>query len=107
MTLIDEREVMFEQEKKQKLKRNIIKIIAILIILVIVLLVYISTKNAKKFKILVDGNEQSNIDNNLILKNEKGKVVEENGDIYISVRNLSTMLNYQYYNSEYKKKEFK
>ena len=26
MTLIDEREVMFEQEKKQKLKRNIIKI---------------------------------------------------------------------------------
>ena len=73
MTLIDEREVMFEQEKKQKLKRNIIKIIAILIILVIVLLVYISTKNAKKFKILVDGNEQTNIDNNLILKNEKGK----------------------------------
>lgn len=104
MTLIDEREVMFEQEKKQKLKRNIIKIIAILIILVIVLLVYISTKNAKKFKILVDGNEQTNIDNNLIFKNEKGKVVEENGDIYISVRNLSTMLNYQYYNSEYKKK---
>ena len=104
MTLIDEREVMFEQEKKQKLKRNIIKIIAILIVLVIVLLVYISTKNAKKFKILVDGNEQTNIDNNLILKNEKGKVVEENGDIYISVRNLSTMLNYQYYNSEYKKK---
>lgn len=50
MTLIDEREVMFEQEKKQKLKRNIIKIIAILIILVIVLLVYISTKMQKNLR---------------------------------------------------------
>lgn len=44
MTLIDEREVMFEQERKQKIIKNIIKIIAILVLIVIVLLVYISTK---------------------------------------------------------------
>ena len=107
MTLIDEREVMFEQERKQKIIKNIIKIIAILVFIVIVLLVYISTKDAGKLKVLVDGNEQSNLDSQLILKNEKGKILEENGDIYISVQKLATMLNYEYYNSEYKKKEFK
>lgn len=104
MTLIDEREVMFEQERKQKIIKNIIKIIAILVLIVIVLLVYISTKDAGKLKVLVDGNEQSNLDSQLILKNEKGKILEENGDIYISVQKLATMLNYEYYNSEYKKK---
>ena len=104
MTLIDEREVMFEQERKQKIIKNIIKIIAILVFIVIVLLVYISTKDAGKLKVLVDGNEQSNLDSQLILKNEKGKILEENGDIYISVQKLATMLNYEYYNSEYKKK---
>ena len=83
MTLIDEREVMFEQERKQKIIKNIIKIIAILVFIVIVLLVYISTKDAGKLKVLVDGNEQSNLDSQLILKNEKGKILEENGDIYI------------------------
>ena len=104
MTLIDEREVMFEQERKQKIIKNIIKIIAILVFIVIVLLVYISTKDAGKLKVLVDGNEQSNLDSQLILKNEKGKILEENGDIYISVQKLAIMLNYEYYNSEYKKK---
>ena len=92
MTLIDEREVMFEQERKQKIIKNIIKIIAILVFIVIVLLVYISTKDAGKLKVLVDGNEQSNLDSQLILKNEKGKILEENGDIYISVQKLATML---------------
>ena len=77
MTLIDEREVMFEQERKQKIIKNIIKIIAILVFIVIVLLVYISTKDAGKLKVLVDGNEQSNLDSQLILKNEKGKILEE------------------------------
>lgn len=104
MTLIDEREVMFEQEKKQKIFKTIIKAIVVLLILGVILLVYATTNKSKTLKFFVDGNQQAQIDDSLVLKNEKGKVLEENGEIYISVQKLSTMLNYQYYNSEYKKK---
>lgn len=104
MTLIDEQELIYEQEKKRKIFKTLIKTIIFLVVLGIILLVYISTKDSKKLKVLIDGNLQTNIEEGLILKDEQGKIIEENGQIYISVQRLSTLLNYQYYNSEYKKK---
>lgn len=104
MTLIDEQELIYEQERKRKIFKTLIVAIIVLIILGIILLAYISTKDSKTLKVLIDGNSQSNIEENLVLKDENGKILEENGQIYISVQRLSTLLNYQYYNSEYKKK---
>lgn len=104
MTLIDEREMLFEQEKKRKIFKAIIIAIIVLVILAVILWVYVSTKNSKKLKIYVDGEEKAQVEDTLVLKNDKGKVLENNGQIYISVRDLSTLLNCQYYNSEYKKK---
>ena len=104
MTLIDEEELLFEQEKKRKIFKTLITAIIILAILGIILLIYVNTRDSKKLKILIDGNSQTNIDETLILKDENEKIIEEDGQIYISVQKLSTLLNYQYYNSEYKKK---
>lgn len=104
MTLVDEHELFQEQEKKRKIFRLIIKIIVILFIFMIALLVLMKVKNSKSFKFVLDGETQSGIDTSMILKNEKGKFVEENGEIFVSVQKLSSLLQYQYYNSEYKLK---
>ncbi|MBP3502312.1 MAG: WG repeat-containing protein [Clostridia bacterium] len=104
MTLIDEQEIIYEQEKRKKILKTLIRAIIFLILLGIILLVYISTKDLKKLKVLIDGNPQNNIEEGLVLKNEQGNIVKENEQIYISVQKLSTLLNCQYYNSEYKKK---
>ncbi len=104
MTLVDEREVMLEQEKKQKLMKNIIKLILILLVMAIILIIVINIKNSKTFKFYIDGEKKADVDDSILLKDEKGKILVENGDVYISIRKLATALNYQYYNSEYKQK---
>lgn len=104
MTLIDEREVMLEQERKQKIFKLITRIIIILLILGIVLLIFMNVRKSKTFKFYLDGNLQASANDSLLLKDDKGKILVENGQVYISIRNLATVLNCQYYNSEYKKK---
>ena len=88
MTLVDEHELFQEQEKKRKIFRLIIKIIVILFIFMIALLVLMKVKNSKSFKFVLDGETQNGIDTSIILKNEKGKFVEENGEIFVSVQKL-------------------
>ena len=104
MTLIDEREEMLEQERKQKIFKTIVKLIVILLIIGIVLLVIMKISKSKTFKLYVDGDLQASASDSLLLKDDKGKILVENGQVYVSIRNLATTLNYQYYNSEYKKK---
>ena len=104
MTLIDERDVAYEQEKKRKIFKTLITAIVVLIIIAIILLIFVKIRNSSKLKLNVDGKEISNIESTLILKDEKGKIVEENGQIFLSVRDVSNLLSRQYYNSEYKKK---
>ncbi len=104
MTLIDERDVAYEQERKRKLFKAIIMSIIVLMIIAIVLLIFVKVKNSSKLKLYVDGKEVSNIESTLILRDEKGKIVEENGQIYFSVKDMSNLLSRQYYNSEYKQK---
>lgn len=105
MTLIDERELIEEQEKKKRVLNFLKKAILILVVLGLILLVYMSTKDLKKFKVMLNGNQVSNIDDGLLLKDQKGKIVEENGQVYISIQKLSTILNNEYFNGEYKKKD--
>lgn len=104
MTLIDEKEWYQEQEKKRKIFKVIIRLLIILVVICIVLLVYRGITNNKKFKCNLDGNYLADIGDELLLKDDKGKVIVDNGNVYVSIRKLSTILNCQFYNSEYKKK---
>lgn len=104
MTLIDEREVYFEQEKKRKTFKALITAIIVLMVIAIILLMVVKIRESGKYKIYVDDKNISSQASNLLLKDEKGKVYEENGKVYLSVREMSGLLARQYYNSEYKKK---
>ena len=104
MTLIDENELMYEQERKRKIFKIIIRAIVILLILCVILLVYRSIRKNRTFKCNIDGVNQSNIGDDLLLKDERGKILVENGNVFVSIRKLSSILNCQFYNSEYKKK---
>ena len=104
MTLVDEREVQNEQEKKKRIVKLIVRSIIILVLVVAVLLIcrYIAKK--KEFKCVIDGNVNTSVSSNIMYKDSKGKVFVENGKVYISLRELSNTLGYQFYNSEYKRK---
>ncbi len=104
MTLIDEREVYYEQEKKRKTFKSIITAIIVLTIIAIILLLFIKIRDYGKLRIYVDGEEISNIEDIILLKDNNGKLVEKDGKLYFSVRDMSNLLKRQYYNSEYKKK---
>lgn len=104
MTLIDENELVYEQEKRRKLFKILIRLIIVLIILCLILIIYRNIVKNKTFKCYVDGKRQVTAVDDLLLKDEKGKVLVENGNVYISIRKLSTILNCQFYNSEYKRK---
>lgn len=120
MTLIDERELLDEQEKKKKVVKLIIKIIIVLTIICILLLIFRSCAKKRAFKCKINGNERTNVSDNLLYKDNKGNIYVENGKVFISIRELSNVLNtelskvsnkessnvleYQFYNSEYKRK---
>lgn len=104
MTLVDERDLRNEQERKQKIVRTIISAIIILIIIVAVLLICRAIVKKKQFKCIIDGNQNNAVSSNILYKDSKGKVFVENGKVFVSLRELSNTLGYQFYNSEYKKK---
>lgn len=104
MTLIDEREVYYEQERKRKLFKNIIKAIIVLVVIAIVLLIFMKVKNYGKMTLVIDGKNVSNIPNTLLLKDDSGKIYNNDGKIYLCVNDVSNLLNRDYYNNEYKSK---
>lgn len=104
MTLIDEREVYYEQERKRKIFKSIITAIIALVVLAIILLIFIKVKNYGKISVVVDGKTVSNYSKTLILKNDNGSIYNNNGQIYLSVKDMCNLLDRPYYNNEYKKK---
>lgn len=104
MTLVDERDLRNEQEKKQKIIKTIIRAIIVLIIIIAVLLICRAIAKKKEFKCVIDGNRNNAVSSNILYKDSKGKVFVENGKVFVSLRELSNTLGYQFYNSEYKKK---
>lgn len=104
MTLVDERELRNEQEKKQKIVKTIIRAIIVLVVVVAVLLICRAIAKKKEFKCVIDGNRNTAVSSNILYKDSKGKVFVENGKVFVSLRELSNTLGYQFYNSEYKKK---
>ena len=93
MTLIDEREVYYEQERKRKLFKNIIKAIIVLVVIAIVLLIFMKVKNYGKMTLVIDGKNVSNIPNTLLLKDDSGKIYNNDGKIYLCVNDVSNLLN--------------
>ena len=104
MTLVDERDLRNEQEKKQKIVKTIIRAIIILVVIIAVILICRAIVKKNEFKCIIDGNRNNAVSSNILYKDSKGKVFVENGKVFVSLRELSNTLGYQFYNSEYKKK---
>lgn len=102
MTLIDERELKSEQERRAKLFKIIIRAIIILVILVAVLLICVGIIRKNAFKCIVDGTKNTSVSSNILCKDSKGKVYIENGQAFISIKELAKVLGYQICNNEYK-----
>ena len=85
MTLIDERELQDEQQKKDKMFKAIIKIIIALIAIVIVLLICRAVAKNKSFKCVIDGEKKVSISDDILYKDNKGKIYLENGKVFISM----------------------
>ena len=104
MTLVDERELQNEQERKKRVVKTIIKSIIVLMLIVAVLLICRAIVKKKEFKCVIDGQKNPAVSSDILYKDSKGKIFIENGKVYISIRSLSNTLGYQFYNSEYKRK---
>ncbi len=104
MTLIDERELLDEQEKRRRIFRLITKIIIILLVICIILVIIRGISKNKAFKCYIDGKKNTTVSDDLLYKDNNGKIYIENGKVFISIRELSNTLGYQFYNSEYKRK---
>lgn len=104
MTLIDENDVIYEQKKKRKLIKVLTIAIVVLVIFCVVLLVFRGVSRNYAFKCIIDGEQKTEVNNDILLKDEKGNVINENGNVYISIRKLANTLGNQFYNSEYKVK---
>lgn len=104
MTLVDERELQNEQERKKRVVKTIIRSIIVLMLIVAVLLICRAIVKKKEFKCVIDGQKNPAVSSDILYKDSKGKIFIENGKVYISIRSLSNTLGYQFYNSEYKRK---
>lgn len=104
MKLIDENEELEHEVKRKKAFKIIIISIISLIFLAAILLIYSTVKRNSTLKLSIDGKNQ-NIPAGLVyMENGKNPYVDDNGEIYISVKKLSYILGVDYYNDEYKNK---
>lgn len=104
MTLIDENELIMEQEKKKKMFKIITRAIIILLVLCIILLIFSNVIKKNAFKCYIDNSKNTSVKNDILMKDDNGRIYMENDNVYISISKLANVLNLQCYNSEYKKK---
>ena len=103
MNLIDENIEKESEEKQKKVTKLIIIAIAVLLAIVIVILIYSAIKKKNTLTLMVNG-EKTNFGSSLFLMADKRNFKKsENGEIYISVRELTNILGNQvgYFNDEY------
>jgi len=93
MNLIEESFQKKEENKKKRLKGIILGAIAVVIIMIISILVYLSHIQNSVLRLTLDGQQ-----------NEKLKqllVIEEDGTIYLPIKEVASYFGYQSYNGEY------
>ena len=96
MNLVEESFQNKEQKKKKKITTIILILIAVVFIAIIAIIVYISQVKNSALKIYLDGNQNSKIENTLIIEND--------GTIYAKVKEIAGFLGYESYNGEYAEK---
>ncbi|MBQ3409201.1 MAG: WG repeat-containing protein [Clostridia bacterium] len=103
MNLIDENIERESEDRQKRLIRMILVIIAVLITVVVVILIYSGIKKKNTLTVTIN-DEKKNFNAGLFLMADKKNFkTSENGEIYISVRELSNMLgdDVGYLNDEY------
>lgn len=93
MNLIDENIEKESEIKQKKITKFIIIAIAVLILIMVSIIMYAVIKKSNTLKLSVDGASKP-FNTNLFLMDSKKKNIKvaENGEIYISVRELSNLL---------------
>lgn len=104
MNLIDENEELAQSQTKKKMIKIIIYSIIFLILIAIILLVYTTVKNKSTLKLQIDDKNTTIPAGLFYMSDKKNIYVDENNQIYISVKKLSALLGVEFYNDEYKNK---
>ena len=93
MSIISSNEKSFEKAKSMKIIKIIIVMLVILFIISIGTLGGIYYLQAKEFKVLIDGKTKSNISEDVF--------VVQDGEMYVSIKDIATYLGYTAYNGGY------
>ena len=102
MNLIDENVEIEQDQDKKKMIKLIIILIGALILVAIILLVYTTIRRNSTLKLQID-NKNTDITSGLFYMSDgKNIYVDENNQIYVSVKKLSSLLGVEFYNDEYK-----
>ena len=102
MNLIDENVEIEQDQNKKKMIKLIIILIGALILVAIILLVYTTIRRNSTLKLQID-NKNTDITSGLFYMSDgKNIYVDENNQIYVSVKKLSSLLGVEFYNDEYK-----
>ena len=104
MNLIDENIEKESEEKQKKIIKMIIIAIVVLIAIVLVVLGYSAIKKKNTLTLSIDNESKQFKSEMFIMADKKNLYTSDNGEIYISVRELANMLGVGYFNDEYKGK---
>lgn len=104
MNLIDENEEREQEANKKKVLKFIIIAIAALVAIAVILIIYSVVKKNNTLTLTVDGQSQNITSGLFYMEDSKNIYLDENNQMYISVKKLSTLLGVEYYNDEYKNK---
>lgn len=104
MNLIDENEEKEQQENQKKIIKIILITIVVLAIIGSILLFYSVAKRKSTLKLEIDGKSQDITTGMFYSEDSKNLYVDENNNIYISVKKLASALGAEYFNDEYKNK---
>ena len=103
MNLIDENIEKESEEKQKKITKIIIISIAVLLAIVVMILLYSAIKKKNTLTFAVNGQKTSFNTSLFLMADKKNFKKSENGEIYISVRELTNILGDEvgYFNDEY------
>lgn len=104
MNLIDENEELEQSQNKKKIIKIIICSIAALLLIAVILVVYSTIKKNNTLKLLINEESKSIPVGLFQMADAKNIYIDENGQVYVSVKKLSALLGIEYFNDEYKNK---
>ena len=104
MNLIDENEEQEQAANQKKIVKIIIITIAVLVLIGVILAIYSVVKKKNTLKFEVDGTSKTITSGMFYSEDSKNIYVDENNNIYISVKKLAATLGVEYFNDEYKNK---